>query len=143
MKEGDIVLTPLPQADRQIKKRPALFLREMPPFKDALVCGISTQLHPQVLGFDEIISQQDPDFSDSGLLVDSLIRLGVLTVIPRRKIVGSIGTISQTRHQKLLQNLSDYLRTREWMIVAIATPIKVSTKQILCPWVRVYASEDV
>jgi mRNA interferase MazF len=113
MKEGDIILTPLPQADGQVKKRPALFLREMPPFKDALVCGISTQLHQQVLGFDEIISQQDSDFSGSGLLADSLIRLGFLTLIPRKKIAGSIGTISQTRHQKLLQNLSDYLRTRE------------------------------
>ena len=44
MKEGDIVLTPLPQADGQIKNHPALFLRAMPPFNDALVRGISTQL---------------------------------------------------------------------------------------------------
>ena len=43
MKEGDVVLTPVPQADGQIKNRPALFLRTMPPFNDALVCGISTQ----------------------------------------------------------------------------------------------------
>lgn len=42
MKEGDVVLTPVPQANGQIKNRPALFLREMPPFQDALVCGIST-----------------------------------------------------------------------------------------------------
>jgi mRNA interferase MazF len=41
MKEGNVILASLPQADGQIKKRPALFLREMPPFKDALVCGIS------------------------------------------------------------------------------------------------------
>ena len=59
MKEGDIVLTPLPQANGQSKNRPALFLRAMPPFDDALVCGISTQLHQQVAGFDEVITQQD------------------------------------------------------------------------------------
>ena len=44
MKEGDIVLTPLSQADGQIKNRPALFLRAMPPFNDVLGCGISTQM---------------------------------------------------------------------------------------------------
>jgi mRNA interferase MazF len=39
MKQGDIILTAVPQADGQTKNRPALFLREMPPFGDALVCG--------------------------------------------------------------------------------------------------------
>jgi mRNA interferase MazF len=111
MKEGDLILVPLPQADGQNKKRPALFLREMPPFKDALVCGISTQLQQQVPGFDEIIRPQDPDFSESGLLTDSLIRLGFLAIIPRQKIIGSIGVISQARHKKLLQNLSHHLRS--------------------------------
>ena len=37
MKEGDVILTPLPQADGKIKNRPAIFLREMPPFQDILV----------------------------------------------------------------------------------------------------------
>ena len=32
MKQGDVMLTPIPQADGQIKNRPALFLRELPPF---------------------------------------------------------------------------------------------------------------
>jgi mRNA interferase MazF len=57
MKEGDIVLTSILQADGQKKNRPALFLREMPPFNDLLVCGISTQIHQEVAGFDEIVSQ--------------------------------------------------------------------------------------
>jgi len=77
MKEGDVVLTPVPQANSQIKNRPALFLREMPPFNDALVCGISTQLHQQVAGFDETITRQDADFAASGLVADSLFRLGL------------------------------------------------------------------
>ena len=91
MKEGDVVLTPLPQANGQSKHRPALFLREMPPFGDALVCGISTQLQQKVAGFDEIIGPFDVDFGGSGLRTDSLIRLGFLAVIPRNKISGSIG----------------------------------------------------
>jgi mRNA interferase MazF len=67
MKEGNVVLTPLPQADGKIKNRPAIFLREMPPFQDILVCGVSTQVHQLAPDFDEIITRQDSDFSTSGL----------------------------------------------------------------------------
>jgi mRNA interferase MazF len=38
-----------------------------------------------------------------------VIRLGFLTVIPSRQIIGSIGSISIIRHRRLLQNLSQYL----------------------------------
>ncbi|WP_200816765.1 hypothetical protein [Planktothrix sp. PCC 11201] len=67
MKEADIVLTPIPQTDGKIKNRPVILLRELPPYKDFLVCGVSTQLHQQVQGFDDIISPSDPDFAASGL----------------------------------------------------------------------------
>ena len=52
MKRGDIVLTPLPQADGQVKPRPAVVLDLLPPFNDALACGISTQIRHAVSGFD-------------------------------------------------------------------------------------------
>jgi mRNA interferase MazF len=41
MKEGDVALTPLPQADGLIKNRPVILLREIPGFGNFLVCGIS------------------------------------------------------------------------------------------------------
>lgn len=109
MREGDIILTSIPQADGQIKNRPALLLRDMPPFQDALVCGISSQLHQEVKGFDEVVAIDDADFQSSGLVVESLIRLGFLAIIPRAKILGSIGAISKERHKQLLRNLSEYL----------------------------------
>ena len=62
MNQGDVILTPVPQADGVIKNRPAIFLREMPRYRDALVCGVSTQLQQEVKGFDEIIQWSDPDF---------------------------------------------------------------------------------
>ncbi len=55
MTEGDIALTPLPQADGRAKPRPVILLRTMPPFGDWLVCGLSTQVHQEAVGFDEII----------------------------------------------------------------------------------------
>ncbi len=109
MREGDIILTPLPQADGEVKNRPAIYLREMPPFRDALVCGVSTQTHQLAPDFDELITSQDSDFCSSGLVSDSLIRLGFLAVLPRRNIIGSIGSISPERHRRLLHRLSEYL----------------------------------
>ncbi len=109
MTEGDVVLTPVPQADGTIKNRPAVFLREMPPFKDLLVCGISTQLRQEVKGFDELISPSDADFASSGLVRESLIRLGFLAVLPQNRVAGKIGSISPESHRRLLEKLSAYL----------------------------------
>ena len=109
MKEGDIIPTPIPQADGKVKNRPAIYLLEMPPFRDALVCGVSTQTHQLAPDFDELITSQDSNFSSSGLVSDSLIRLGFLAVLPRRNIIGSIGSISPERHRRLLHRLSEYL----------------------------------
>lgn len=109
MIEGDIVLTSVAQADGHIKRRPALLLRVLPPFGDFLICGISTQLHQQVIGFDEVISITDADFSTSGLKSSSLVRLGFLSILPRNQSLGAIGLISPERHKRLLQNLADHL----------------------------------
>ena len=109
MNQGDVILTPVPQADGVIKNRPAIFLREMPPYGDVLVCGVSTQLHQEVKGFDEVIQLADSDYAASGLHSASLIRLGFLAVLPRNAIIGSIGAISSERHQRLLEKLADYL----------------------------------
>ena len=109
MKEGDVVLAQVPQADRQPKNRPAIVLREMPPFRDFLVCGISSRLHLRVESFDELISPDDVDFPSSGLLSPSLVRLGFLTVLSRKSVLGSIGSIAPERHQRLLRTLSGHL----------------------------------
>lgn len=109
MKEGSVVLTPLPQQDGRIKNRPAILLRFMPPFGDCLLCGVSTQLQQIVVGFDDSIDKGDPDFASSGLKAASVIRLGFLAVLPAKQLVGAIGEISTERHQRLLERLANYL----------------------------------
>ena len=109
MKEGDVVITPVPQADGDLKDRPATSRRKMPPYRDLLVCGVSTQLHQHVGNFDETISSADEDFKSSGLRSTSLIRLGFLAVLPRHSVLGTLGSISTERHKRLLRKLSDYL----------------------------------
>ena len=111
MKEGNVIIASLTQADEKKKNRPAIVLRELPlPHRDFLVCGISSNIHLAVKGFDEIISQMDSDYRSSGVVTASLIRLGFLSVLPQNNIIGSIGEISVERHRRLLRKLSDYLR---------------------------------
>jgi|SRR4051794_14956471 mRNA interferase MazF len=109
MKEGDVALAVLPQADRQPKSRPVIVLREMPLRRDFLVCGVSTQLQQRIDSFDQVISPGDADFRSSGLLAESLIRLGFLAVLPRNRIAGAIGVVSPERHRRLLRTLGEYL----------------------------------
>jgi mRNA interferase MazF len=113
MKEGSIILTALPQADGKLKLRPAAVLKIMPYYNDYLVCGISSQISQFIPGFDELLKETDIDFTESGLLKDSLIRLGFLAVLPKKNIAGSIGQLTKDRYDKLLNNLCDYLLKKD------------------------------
>ena len=91
MKEGDIVLTALPQADGKVKTRPALLLRLLPlPYSDYLICGISSQLHQRIENFDEVIITSDEDYLSSGLSKESLIRFSFLAIAPQNTIAGQL-----------------------------------------------------
>ena len=63
----------------------------------------------EVKGFDDVITQDDVDFITSKLRKASLIRLGFLALLLEKDIIGSLGSVSPKRHQKLLQRLADYL----------------------------------
>lgn len=107
-----MILTPLAQADGIVKNRPALCLRELPPWGDVLVCGISTQLRQCAPNFDEIIARADPDFAPSGLVAASVVRLGFRAALPRNRVLGSIGSVSPERHARLLRRLASHLTER-------------------------------
>lgn len=109
MREGEVAVAALPQLDRQTKRRPVLILREMPLYRDLLVCGISSRVQRGIPAFDEVIAPSDSDFVSSGLIAPSLVRLGFLDVLPRSMIVGSIGMVSPERHRRLLESLGSYL----------------------------------
>jgi mRNA interferase MazF len=109
MKEGDIVLVPLAQADGILKNRPVLLLKKFQPFDDFLVCGISTQLKQEVSGFDFVIESDKAYFKQTGLLQTSLIRLGFLAMVPTNKMKGKIGSVDVELRKQLLIRLSSYL----------------------------------
>ncbi len=110
---GDVVLCELPQADQRNKIRPALIVSVFPPFDDALLCGISTQLHLAIPGLSETINRLDEDFLHSGLQKNSLIRLNYLQTWPKQKILGKLGTISPSRLLRLRKFLSEFLLLKD------------------------------
>ena len=110
MKSGAMALARIQQADGRMKPRPVVVLQEMPPYRDLLVCAVSSQLRHECPGFDEIISSSDDDFVTSGLKVSSLIRLGLIATIPRTAFLGELGTISTGRLQRLQRRLAAHIR---------------------------------
>ncbi|MCX6154057.1 MAG: type II toxin-antitoxin system PemK/MazF family toxin [Candidatus Kapabacteria bacterium] len=109
MKEGEIVLADLLNSDGKFKKRPALILKVLPKYGDLLVCGVSTQIHQLLPDFDLLLSTQSNDFQTSGLIKESIIKLGFISVLPTQFIEGTLGNISKESHKLLIKRLCDYL----------------------------------
>lgn len=111
MEEGDIVRVDLPQADDMVKVRPVLLLKQVPPFGDWLVCGISSSIGLEVKGFDLVVDENDPLFKKTGLKHSSLIRLGFLSARPKERISDRLGSIGKAMHKLLCDRLADHLRS--------------------------------
>lgn len=109
MRQGDVFLAAVPQSDHLWKLRPVLLLREMPPFRDWLVCTISTHLHHEVAGLDDVLRQGDPDFAGTGFKDGSLCRLEHLNVLPQKDLRGRLGKVAPARHRRLLARLDLHL----------------------------------
>jgi mRNA interferase MazF len=74
-------------------------------YGDFLACGISSQIHQEVHGFDEIL---EPN-AQNRLKQTSIIRLGFLAITTQNQIRGRLGSISENLHKDLLHRLADYL----------------------------------
>ncbi len=108
---GEIVLFTFPQTDQSAGKlRPALVLRALPgPHDDWLVCMISTQLHHEVPGVDEVIRDTDPDFSQTGLKVTSLVRVPRIAVVSENLLHGAIGSLAGQRLARIRNCLAQWI----------------------------------
>lgn len=87
-----------------------IMLKQMPPFNDWLLCGVSTQLHQEVKDFDILLNGKEGYFPTTGLLKSSIIRLGFLAVLPSAKILGKIGEVPNDIRNLALERLSHHLK---------------------------------
>ena len=110
-KPGQVVLFRFPRTDLvEGKLRPALLISEAPgPYDDWLICMISSQLHQQIEGFDELI-KGDSDFQQSGLKKTSVMRISRLAVVEGEVLEGRIGRISPDRMQRIRRRLTECIR---------------------------------
>lgn len=107
-----MVLFRFPQADGTAGKlRPALVIRRLPgPYDDWLVCMISSQLRHAIPGFDEVMSEDAPDFDGSGLKAASVIRVARVAVVHRARLLGAIGEVAAERLARIKTSLSSWIR---------------------------------
>ncbi len=103
---GQVAILRFPHADLALgKARPVLLITPIPgPYEDWLVCMISTQLQQAVERFDEVVSQDQPDFPISGLKAASVIR------IARLAVVAAVGEISPERLRRIRQKIADWVQ---------------------------------
>jgi len=70
---------------------------------------ISSQLHQQIEGFDELIEEGDSDFQQSGLKKTSVVRISRLAVVEGKVLEGRIGRISPDRMQRIQRRLGEWI----------------------------------
>jgi len=70
---------------------------------------ISSQLHQQIEGFDEVIKEADSDFQQSGLKKASVVRISRLAVVEGNILEGRIGKISSDRMQRIRRRIADWI----------------------------------
>ncbi len=111
MKTGDIVLIRFPYTDLKAGKlRPALVLATAPGrHADLLLALITSRTYQAVPDFDELITENDQDFGESGLKTRSIIRLARLTTVESSIINARLGSISAKRLKNVKSRLTKWL----------------------------------
>ena len=95
---------------RRGKTSPRAFVGKLPgKHDDWLICMISSQTHQYIAEFDEIVKESDNDFSESGLKVASVIRVGRLAIVSGEILLGAIGQISKERLVHIKSRLADWI----------------------------------
>ncbi|MBP8034642.1 MAG: transcriptional regulator [Bacteroidia bacterium] len=110
MKPGDILKVKLQQADGKFKSRPAVAIKQIAPYNDWIVCGISGSIGLEVKGLDIIIDNRHSDFLTWGLPYSGIIRVGFISNISSKYIEGSLGKVSDATHQHIIDNLIGFLK---------------------------------
>jgi len=81
MKQGDVILTPVPQADGNLKNRPAIFLREMPPYRDLLEISTFAKASQRLSHSINLEPQINADENRSICLHPRYLWLNILSLI--------------------------------------------------------------
>jgi len=111
MIKNSIVLVPFPFDDFSAAKvRPALCLTaEIGRFRHVIIAFISSRTPDDLQESDLVIRKDSPEWIDTGLAVDSVIRLHRVVTIPRDLIKRKLGTINPSVQQEARRRIFQLL----------------------------------
>ena len=100
--KGKIVLVPFPFTDLTAAKlRPALVMYEGE--KDVVVAFVSSKIPSQLSEIDVLVTGKHTGFRESGLKVDSVIKLDKIATVLKDLIVGELGELDEVLRQEVNQ----------------------------------------
>lgn len=110
---GHVAIVELPFTDMSgSKRRPVVVLTAAPTGNDDwLVCMVSTKIEHQNPKMDEMIEATDSDFSTSGLVKTSLVRIGRLAIVEQSLLRGNIGSIGADRLNRIKDKLKNWINS--------------------------------
>jgi len=98
LQRGDIVSAWFPFTDLSMQKlRPALVLNENTDQSDVILAFISTHTPPTPTPSMVILKKSAPDFQQTGLKTDSVIRLDKIATIERSLLTRRLGKLVQSK----------------------------------------------
>ena len=106
--KGKIVLVPFPFTDLiATKLRPALVIYEGQ--EDVVVAFISSKVPSELSEVDVLVTKKDTGFKESGLKVDSVIKLDKIATILKDLIVGELGELDEELRWEVNRKLKKIL----------------------------------
>ncbi|MEM1308297.1 MAG: type II toxin-antitoxin system PemK/MazF family toxin [Cyanobacteria bacterium P01_H01_bin.153] len=100
--KGSVVLVNFPFTDlSQSKLRPAIVLWLDPTGSDVVVCAITSQKVSSIDETEMLISDSDPEFSQTGLRVTSKVRVTRIATLNRQLVIRKLGDLGKQQHQQL------------------------------------------
>ena len=106
--KGKIVLIPFPFTDlTSTKLRPALVLYDCE--KDVVVAFISSRIS-KAKSTDVLIKEQHPEFKQTGLKVESIIKLDKIATLSKGLILGEIGEAGPKLKKEINDKISKTLK---------------------------------
>jgi mRNA interferase MazF len=106
--KGKIVLVPFPFTDFTVTKlRPALVIYEGN--RDIIVAFISSKIPSELSDVDILLMNNQFGFGNTGLKLDSVIKLDKIATVLKNLIVGEIGEINDEIRKEVNQKLRKIL----------------------------------
>ncbi|MFC1756888.1 type II toxin-antitoxin system PemK/MazF family toxin [Patescibacteria group bacterium] len=101
-RKGKIILIPFPFTDLSSSKvRPAVIVSNIKHGGDLVVVFISSVKTKRLQNTDVVVKSTSKNFSETGLKVDSIIKVGKIATLDKKIVLGEIGEVSEAIEKEI------------------------------------------